>query len=37
MAEFVRGGNIAREKTKDEPFKLIIEHIATGKAVFFTP
>ena len=37
MAKFVRGGNTAITKTKDEPFKLIIEHIATGKAVFFTP
>ena len=37
MAKFVRRGKDAVDKTKDEPFKLIIEHIATGKAVFFTP
>ena len=37
MAKFVRGGITAKKKTKNEPFKLIIEHIAKGKAVFFTP
>ena len=37
MAKFVRMGKTAQDDNKSEPFKLIIEHIAKGKAVAFTP